>query len=109
MRGKRELDLAVDPPPDLAIEVDISRSSIDKLGIYADVGVPEVWFFDGEHLCVYCLKDGTYSRQNSSGFFPFLDMEEVERFVLQIEELGETGWIKNFRAWVKQHYSHLAR
>jgi Uma2 family endonuclease len=109
MRGKRELDLSVDPPPDLAIEVDISRSSIDKLGIYAELAVPEVWFYDGESLMVHELQaDGSYVRRDASPAFPFLDLEEVERFMGQCDRAGETTWIRSFRAWVRRKYGHLA-
>lgn len=44
---RREIDLTVDRPPDLAVEVEISRSVLDRMGIYAALGVPEVWRFDG--------------------------------------------------------------
>src|SRR3954454_19090485 len=58
----RKIDLEVDPPPDLAIEVEISRSALDRMGIYAALGVPEVWRFDGETLRVAQLRaDGTYA------------------------------------------------
>jgi Uma2 family endonuclease len=110
MRGKRELDLTVDPPPDLAIEVDISRSSLDKLAIYAEIGVPEVWLYDGELLRVHRLQaDGTYAQQDSSPAFPFLDLKEVQRFMERFEQLGETGWIRALRVWVRERYGHLAR
>ena len=109
MRGKRDLDLSIDPPPDLAIEVDISRSSINKLSIYAEVGVPEVWFYDGESLRVHQLQgDGAYIQRDASAAFPFLDLKEVERFMARFEQLGETAWIRSFRAWVKEQYGHLA-
>lgn len=52
VRGKSEIDLAIDPPPDLAIEIDITSSSVDRLGIYAVLGVPEVWRYDGESLTI---------------------------------------------------------
>ena len=107
MRGKRELDLTVDPPPDLAVEVDISRSSINKLGIYADVGVPELWFYDGESLRVHRLQEnGEYLQQDSSDAFPFLDLREIERFLGRFEQLGETAWIRSFRDWVEERYGH---
>ena len=108
MRGKRELDLTVDPPPDLAIEVDISRSSVDKLGIYADLGVPELWFYDGESLIVRRLDNGVYVERSVSDTFPFLDLREIERFMGHVEPLGETAWIRSFREWVRNSYGHLA-
>ena len=61
IRGCLDLDLHRDPPPDLAIEVEISRSAMDKLAIYSDLGVREVWFYDGESLRIYMLQtDATY-------------------------------------------------
>jgi Uma2 family endonuclease len=107
MRGKRELKLSVDPPPDLAIEVDISRSSLDKLSIYADLGVPELWFYDGESLVVHRLQNGVYGEREKSDSFPFLDLKEIERFMGRVEQLGETAWIRSFRKWVKTTYGHL--
>ncbi len=109
MRGKKELDLAVDPPPDLAIEVDISRSSLNKLSIYADIGVPEVWLYDGQSLRSHQLQpDGGYVVQSTSRWFPFLDLRDLERFLEKFDPLGETAWIRSFRAWVREHYRHLA-
>ena len=108
MRGKRELDLTVDPPPDLAIEVDISRSSVDKLSIYAALGVPELWFYDGESLVVRRLENGVYVERDRSDSFPFLDLKEIERFMGRFEQLGETAWARSFRKWVKTTYGHLA-
>ena len=102
VRGRDEIDLRVDPPPDLAIEVDISTSSLDQLSIYADLGVPEVWFYDGTTLKVHQLQsDGKYAQQARSPSFPFLPLEEIERFLARRNETDETTWIRSFRAWVK--------
>ena len=53
--GRDTIDLLVDPPPDLAIEVDISRSSLDRMGIYAALGVPEVWRYEDGDVVAYVL------------------------------------------------------
>src|SRR5437870_8588224 len=53
--GKEEIDLRFDPPPDLALEIEISRSSLDRMSIYAALGVPELWRFNGQHLQVFIL------------------------------------------------------
>ena len=64
VRGQLEFDLERDPPPDLAIEVDLRQDLIDKLGVYAALAIPEVWSFDGETIQVYLLPPGgTYRRQ----------------------------------------------
>ena len=58
--GKDEIDLLIDPPPDLLVEVDISRSLLRKFGIYSVLGVPEVWRYDGERLRFYVLQGEGY-------------------------------------------------
>lgn len=101
--GKDELDFTLDPPPDLAIEIDISRSSLDRMGIYAAFRVPEVWRFDGQDLYVYRLKeDGTYEQSPESPGFPFLPLAEFSRFLLMTPGTDETTLIRSFRAWVRQ-------
>jgi Uma2 family endonuclease len=102
VRGRDEIDLRVDPPPDLAVEVDISSSSLDQLSIYADLGVPEVWLYDGAALKVHQLQsDGTYTRQTRSPSLPFLPLEQLEGFLARRNETDETTWVRAFRAWVK--------
>lgn len=101
--GKDELDFTVDPPPDLAIEIDISRSWLDRMGIYAAFRVPEVWRFDGQALHVYRLKeDGHYEQSAGSPSFPFLPLAEFSRFVLTAPGTDETTLIRSFRAWVRE-------
>src|SRR3990170_9128357 len=72
VRGKKEIDLAKDPPPDLIIEVDISRGSLNKFPIYAALGVPEVWRFDGRKLSFHRLKKGQFESCKQSLAFPRL-------------------------------------
>jgi len=101
VRGRRVLDLKTDPPPDLAVEVDITVSSVNKLEIYGALGVPEVWLCDGAEIAVYQLQaDGGYSRQPRSPSFPFLPMDHVERFLEESSASDETTWIRRFRSWV---------
>src|SRR5215831_8087758 len=63
IRGNSRIDLTVDPPPDLVIEVDVTHSSLDKLPIYAALGVPEVWRSDGTRLAILILEGGTYEER----------------------------------------------
>ncbi|MBV8076797.1 MAG: Uma2 family endonuclease, partial [Planctomycetaceae bacterium] len=98
----RRIDLSVDPPPDLAIEVEISRSALDRIGIYAALGVPEVWRFDGEALRVEQLQaDGTYREVAASPGLPFLSSEEVVQWLRLAETMGQTPWLRQFREWVR--------
>jgi Uma2 family endonuclease len=102
VRGREEIDLSIVPPPDLAIEVDISSGSLDQLSIYSDLGVPEVWIYDAATLKIYQLQpDGKYLQQTRSPAFPFLPLEEIENFLARRNETDETTWIRSFRAWVK--------
>ena len=57
---KEQIDLNQDPPPDLVIEIDITSSSINRLDLYADLGVPEVWRYDGRCLTIYRLEAKRY-------------------------------------------------
>ena len=102
LRGREDLDVKVDPPPDLAVEVEISRSALDRMGIYAALGVPEVWRYDGAVLRVETLQpDGKYVRQPQSPSFPFLPLEEFQGFLDRRNETDETSWIRSFRSWVR--------
>lgn len=102
-KGQRSLNLDNDPPPDLAIEIEMTSSLVDKLGIYAGIGVPEVWRFDGEDLTVRLLQvDGTYAVSPTSGSFPFLPMDEFVRFLQEYDSDEETRWGRSFRAWVRE-------
>jgi Uma2 family endonuclease len=101
IRDKHEIDLSVDPPPDLAIEVDITRSSLSRMEIYASLGVPEVWRFDEERLRVYLLgAEGRYQESNHSPHFPFLPLGETAAFLLRWNTMDETSLIRAFRRWV---------
>jgi hypothetical protein len=53
MRGQTEVDLSVDPPPDIVLEMEVSRSAIDKLGLFAAIGISEVCRFDGQHVSIF--------------------------------------------------------
>jgi Uma2 family endonuclease len=105
VRGKREVDLSVDPPPDLAIEVENTSSAIDQLGIYAALGVPEVWRFDGEKLVIHGLQgNGQYAEQSQSRFFSQQATTKMVEWLCKCAEGDdETVWIKEFRRWVREN------
>ena len=99
---RRRPDLDIDPPPDLAIEVEITSGLLDKIDIYAGIGVPEVWRFDGETLSVLLLgPDGTYAESETSRSFPFLPMAEFAQWLHDHDLAEETRWRRSFRAWVR--------
>ncbi len=103
MVSERTPDLEIDPPPDLAIEIEITNSLVDKLSIYAGIGVPELWRYDGEALTVLLLQpDGTYQVSETSRTFPFLPMGELVRFLEEYSPTTEMRWGKSFRTWVRE-------
>jgi Uma2 family endonuclease len=109
VRGRADLDLEVDPPPDIAVEVEISTSALDRLGIYAALGVSEVWRSDGHQIMIAQLQeDGTYAHAAQSPSFPWLPLAELSRFLGASLTMGETGWIRSFRAWVRAEVAPLA-
>jgi Uma2 family endonuclease len=103
VRGKMRLDLGIDPPPDLAVEIEISRSAAKRMPIYAALRVPEVWRFDGETLKVHQLvANGEYLIVERSQYFPYLPIEELVRFVKMQDQLDDTELDAAFRAWVRE-------
>ena len=103
VRGKRRLNPDVDPPPDLIIEVDVTRTSLDRLKIFAALGVPEVWRFKGRTLQFLHLQaDGTYQPRATSRNFPTLRVSSVARFLKQGRTADSTEWIRSFRAFVQE-------
>lgn len=100
-----EIDLAVDPPPDLAIETEVSRSAVAKLRIYSALKVPEVWRWRKQGLTAYSLNEqGKYVEREFSLNLPTLRVKDLNAF-LQLElAADETAWIRTFRAWVREHF-----
>ena len=101
VRGKDRLDLTVDPPPDLAIEID--NSSQTSLNCYEALGVPELWRYDGEVLKIYLLKDGKYTESSTSQNFPdFPIIDLIPQYVDRTKTEGRSPTIRAFRAWVRE-------
>lgn len=97
VRTKLDLDFNVDPPPDLAVEVDISRSSIDRLAIYAGLGVPEIWRYDDGRVHVLQLgANGEYAEPQRSLNLPDLSIEDVNRAIDRLTEIDDDAVIREF-------------
>ena len=100
-RTRQSNDIADFPNPDLAIEIDISPSQIDRPGIYRTLGVKEVWRFDGSSLVIDQLnRDGTYVTTESSSFLP-VRADEVVRWVVEEDCNDEIVWETRLREWVR--------
>jgi Uma2 family endonuclease len=103
MRGKLTWNAASDPPPDLVVEIEVSRSALDRLGIYASLGVPEVWCYDGSSLRVLVLEtSGDYEVSEASPAFPGFPVAEIAQFLTPDPSLDYLSMVRTFRAWVVQ-------
>jgi Uma2 family endonuclease len=103
VRGKTKLDFTQDPPPDLAIEIDITNSSIKQLSLYATLGVGEVWRYDGAILTFYQLQSGGYVSVDRSPTFPILSPDRVLEFLTDCQTDGVNQAVKNLRKWIQEH------
>jgi Uma2 family endonuclease len=102
VRGKRRINLRIDPSPDLAIEVDVTSSSLDRMGIYAALAVPEVWRLDGQILTFHVLAaDGRYVESSHSAAFPFVAPADLLGFLALRSTLDENAVVRQFRDWVR--------
>lgn len=99
IRGKKRLDLTIDPPPDLALEIDITSRT--HLNIYQGLQVPEVWRFENGILQINLLQNGVYVESKSSLNFPNLPLIEVIPESLQKSRtIGRNATLRAFKNWV---------
>lgn len=100
--GKLEIDLAFDPPPDLAIEVDVTSPSLKKLPIYAALGVPEVWLYKGETVEFFWLDGDEYRRIEYSIALPILSSETATEFLNKGLSESPSVWVRTVREWARE-------
>ena len=97
VRGKPTIDLMIDPPPDLVIEIVMTRTSLDKFPLYAAIGVPEVWRYSGDNLTIACLHDQVYETTDTSLIFPRLTALQVIAWVQQFDQMPYPTWVAAVR------------
>jgi len=102
IRGKERIDLTMNPPPDLAIEIDItSRTSLEN---YALLEIPELWRYNGKLLQIYVLQSGQYVEVSFSPTFPNFDLvQKVPEFLKQSQTIGSAKVLRAFRRWVREN------
>ena len=101
MRGRTRLNLKTDPPPELVVEIDITHRSVEREPIYAALGVPEIWRWDGTRLECLELAGREYRPRENSLTFPFLVPAELTKFVRAWNREGENAIVRKFRDWVR--------
>jgi len=105
IRRRKRIDLAVDPPPDLIIEIDITSTSLDRFSIFAEVGVVEVWHFDGKRLTIHELKSGNYEERDTSVAFARIPAAEITALIKESEKITRPEWVRRLRLWIREHLS----
>ena len=102
MLGRRSFDIRTDPPPNLAVEIEVSTSLLSRLSIYEELGIPEIWRRRRGKLEVLRLgDDGLYAVAPISRCFPTVPIEAMNGWMDRVHEIGERRLIKEFVAWVR--------
>jgi Uma2 family endonuclease len=101
VKGKKRFPVNQEPAPDLVVEIDITSSSGDRLAVYQDLGVPEIWLYDGNSFQILQLKEGEYISVQESSIFPNLPLLEIGNFLEKVGEVDYLDLIKMFRQWVR--------
>jgi Uma2 family endonuclease len=99
----RKVDFNQDPPPDLIVEVDITHTDIDKNQLYASMGVPEFWRFDGQVWHIFQLQNKIYLETSHSPIFSWVQKEDLYRFLAQAQ-VDEVEAEISFRRWVCEQF-----
>lgn len=101
VRGRTDIDLKRDPPPDLVVEVESTRPPIEKLPIYAALGVPEVWHWKKGDLRFLRLRGGAYEQTEASVAFPMIRSSDLNRFLQMLPGSSQHQVMLAFRDWVR--------
>ncbi|MCD8485176.1 MAG: Uma2 family endonuclease [Desertifilum sp.] len=101
VRGKLKIDLTVDPPPDLVVEIDTTHSFIDKISVYEGLKVPEIWQYRNENITIYLLTEAGYIESEMSVAFGSFPVKALTQFMKIDSQKGENARMREFREWVK--------
>ena len=105
VRGKERIDLRSHPPPDLALEVDVTYSTLDRMSIYAALGVPEVWRYDGHALTFHILgSNGRYAVVAHTKAMPQVASAELSGLLALRGTMDENAMFRQFQAWTRQRF-----
>ncbi|MBW4547464.1 MAG: Uma2 family endonuclease [Symplocastrum torsivum CPER-KK1] len=102
IRGKLEYDLNQDPPPDLALEIDVTSKSLSRFSIYARLGVPEIWCYDSGELKIYQLQNEGYMEVETSLVFPTLPVQELPALIEQYRPQWRRAIRRAVREWARE-------
>lgn len=101
VKAKKRLNPQEDPAPDLVVEIDITSGSTNRLAIYKDLGVSEVWIYDGKSFQIMQLQNKEYVPCSRSQIFPNLPLLEIGRFLEEVGKMDYLDLVKMFQSWVR--------
>ncbi|GAB4382687.1 MAG: hypothetical protein Kow00121_43320 [Elainellaceae cyanobacterium] len=102
VRGRLDINLTQDPPPDLALEIDVTSKSLERFPIYARLGIPELWCYDAGTLTIYHLQSGHYDEVERSTIFPKLNIRALPQLIEDNRSAGRLTLRRSVRAWVRR-------
>lgn len=104
VRGRLDVDMRQgDPPPDLALEIDVTNKSLDRFPIYARLEVPELWCYDENALRIYHLRNGEYVEAETSLALPCLPIRELPQVIEAHRANGRLAIRRAVREWARKH------
>lgn len=98
---KDEIDFNTDPPPDVVVEIDLHHDSISKFPIYAALGVPEFWRYDGNILTIHHLIEGRYQPSEASESLPLLTGAVLTEFLARTSKEDQYDILLAFEEWLR--------
>ncbi|MGH8490246.1 MAG: Uma2 family endonuclease [Gammaproteobacteria bacterium] len=104
VRGKKQIDLAQDPPPDLIIEIDIQSPPLNKFPIFAALGIPEVWRHDGARVAIFTFVDDDYVERAESVVLPKVASAILTELIDANSQLQRPAWLRRVRAWARSSF-----
>jgi Uma2 family endonuclease len=99
------LDFEVDPPPDIAVEIDVHHDSLSRFSIYAALGVPELWRYDEHELTIHWLQGDAYVIASQSLALPLLTSQLLTEFLTRLRDDGEFQALLAFDEWLQSQPS----
>ena len=100
--GASNLDLAIHPPPDLVIEIDLTSPSVNKFSIYAALGVPEIWHHQNGQTKIYALREGAYQEAAASQTLTGVTGAVLDQFLAASRDTRRPAWLRSVREWAQE-------
>jgi Uma2 family endonuclease len=95
-----KIDIPVDPPPDLIIEVDITNSSTRSFAVYQQLGITEIWRYKNKNVKIFQLQDGDYIECEFSSIFTMLSGDVLGDFLQMSSTENSTKIVRAVRKWL---------